>query len=301
MVEYQVDSSGQTIMPSPWEKEEFNAALEWERKAREGLLKPIPCISGWMDICGFGSRLESAAWDLQKLQTSGMVNILSEAYSRVGHPLWTGVSPAPHEIILVLNDGIARTVDLLHPEYTDAVQAIFYVRNIVLAHLNLLRLTHKSKLGVRTVIAGGERIQFSPTQFTGNMILHHEYPPSKIGKKLLDQNFLYNPAEIQMNTAFAKAYTIDSKGSKYGFTINGLFLEESFFDKISIIEGLEIDIGESSILMTRSQLSDLRLSIKETIDFNYLGLQTKIYSIDAVTVGTLESEETFIDLVNFGI
>jgi len=51
MVEYQVDSSGQTIMPSPWEKEEFNAALEWKEKLEKAYLSQSHVFQvGWIFV-----------------------------------------------------------------------------------------------------------------------------------------------------------------------------------------------------------------------------------------------------------
>jgi hypothetical protein len=287
-------------MPTPWEKEEFRIAQEWEKKSRNSLLTPIPCISTWMDICGFGQCLEKALWSLEKLQKIGTVNVLSEVYQRVGHPLWIGVDPEPYENVLIINDGIARTVDLPAQCYASATQALFYVRDLVLGHLSLLRLTSHHDLGVRTVLAGGERIQYSPPTFTGNSVLYHGDNPSEYGKKLLEKNFLYNPAEFQMNTAFSKAYSIDSMGSKKGFKVNGFFIEQIFFKQFTVIKDIDIEINNSSVLFTHKGRPALELNIKTLIPFSFKGLATIVYHISSVRVDeSFEGEETLIDLVNF--
>lgn len=289
-------------MPTPWEKEEYSQSLEWRKKAREGTLNPIPCISAWMDICGFGSKLESANWDLKLLQKSGTVNLLSEVYQRVGHPFWVGVHPEPFENILIINDGIARTVDLGAPEHTRAIQAIFYMRDLALGHLSLLRLTDHYNMGVRTILAGGEKIQYSPTLFTGNSILSHSNNPSEYGKRLLKQNFLYNPAEFQMNTAFSKAYSIDSKGTRSGFNVNGFYIEKTFFDKFRGIKGLDFMPSDKSMLVKHQGQPALELYIKNIIPFQFKGISTDVYELSSVRVeSSIEGEETLIDLINYEI
>lgn len=289
-------------MPTPWEKEEFRESLEWQRKARSGLLTPTPCIGAWIDVCGFGSQLEEAKWDLSELQLAGTVNLLSEVYQRVGHPFWVGVEPEPYENVLVLNDGVARTVDLGNVQYARAIQAVFYVRDLVLGHLHLLRLTNHNNLGVRTVLAGGERIQYSPAIFTGNSILQHGENPSEWGKRLLEKNFLYNPAEFQMNTAFAKAYSIDANGSKSGFSINGFFIEEMFFERYSSIPGIDVMVGESSVCININNNVALELNINSKKTFTFKGLHTVVYGISSVRVdASFEGEETIIDLIDYGM
>ncbi len=287
-------------MPTPWEKDEFHESLDWERKARSGSLTPIHCIGAWIDICGFGSQLEKAKWNLREFQRSGTVNLLSEVYQRVGHPFWVGVEPEPYENVLILNDGIARTIDLGNVQYARAVKAAFYVRDLVLGHLHLLRLTNHNNLGVRTVLAGGERIQYSPAMFTGNSILHHGDNPSEWGKRLLEKNFLYNPAEFQMNTAFAKAYSIDASGSKSGFSINGLFIEEMFFERFSAIPGIDVVAGESSVCISVNKNVALELNIRSKKEFVFKGLHTAVFGISSVRVdASFEGEETIIDLINY--
>lgn len=287
-------------MPTPFEKEEFQVSLEWEKKARAGSLQTVPCISVWMDVCGFGSQLETANWDLGELQKSGTVNLLSEVYQRVGHPFWVGVHPQPFENVLVINDGVARTVDLGSPEHVQVVQAIFYIRDLALGHLHLLRLTDRYDLGIRTILAGGERIQYSPTLFTGNSVLSHGDNPSEFGKKLLEQNFLYNPAEFQMNTAFAKAYSIDSFGSKSGFGVKGFFVEKSYFKKFVDIAGLSVVVSGESILLNHRDSPALELYFNRIIPFHFKGLTTEVYEIKSVRVdSSFEGEETLIDFFNY--
>ena len=285
-------------MPTPWEKEEFQKSRKWIRDSKSGSLTPIPCIGVWMDVCGFGSRLEEANWNLDILQSNGTLNLLSEVYQCVGHPFLVGVEPQPFENILILNDGIARTVDFHNTQYIHAVQAIFYIRDLVLGHLHLLRLTNFHDLGVRTVLAGGERIQYSAETFTGNSILSHNEIPAEWGEKLLKKNFLYNPAEFQMNTAFAKAYSVDANGTSAGFNVNGFFIEQMFFDRFASIPYITFTFTETSIQLKYKDNIALELYVNINKYFTYKGLNTHVYGISTVRVDkTFEGEETIIDLV----
>ncbi len=263
-------------------------------------LIPIPCIGAWIDVCGFGSQLEAAKWSLSELQLAGTVNLLNEVYQRVGRPFWVGVEPEPYENVLVLNDGIARTVDLGNVQYAQAEQAIFYVRDLVLGHLHLLRLTNRNNLGVRTVLAGGERIQYSPAIFTGNSILLHGDDPSEGVKQLLKKNFLYNPAEFQMNTSFAKAYSIDASGSKSGFNVNGFFIEEMFFERFGAIPGIDISLDESNVYIKHNSNIALEMNANLKKQFTFKGIDLVVYGISSVRVdASFEGEETIIDLINY--
>lgn len=182
-------------MPVPWEKEEYLDAKKWTDIARRGELKVIPCIAGWIDICGFGAALETARWDLKELQKRGLLELLSYVYEQVGHPYLIGVEPMPFETVLVINDGIARTVDLDKPEYANGAQFIFYLRDLFFAHKFLVKHLRSAGYGIRTILAGGERVQYSPTLFTGNSLLQHdEKNISEFGRRLLQKNFLHNPA-----------------------------------------------------------------------------------------------------------
>lgn len=285
-------------MAVPWEKEEYKKSAEWSKKAKAGELNVKNCISGWIDICGFGSALERSKWDLVQLQKNGLLNLLSLVYQRVAHPFWVGVDPMPYETILVINDGVARTIDLDQPLYTDARLLIFYLREIIWAHSNLIKLTSEYGYGVRTILAGGERVQYSPDSFTGHSLLQHdENNISEFGKALLAKNFLHNPIEFQMNTAFAKAYSIDSLGSKKGFEVNHLYIESSFFEKLHNIPFLEIVYNDSSILLLYRSKPAFEIYFKNSIYETFKGLEMKVYEIEKMRIDTkFEGEETIFEI-----
>jgi len=285
-------------MADPWEKDEYLESKNWARKAEKGELNIIPCISGWVDICGFGSALEQSSWNLVELQKNGLVNLLSRVYQSIGHPFLVGVEPMLFEKILIINDGVARSVDLKNVEYAHAHQFIFYLRDLFISHRNLLGLTKKFGYGVRTVFSGGERVQYSPEIFTGNSVLHHDDENiSEYGKRLLNKNFLHNPSEFQMNTAFAKAYSIDSLGSASGFNVNSCFVEKSFWCLMENIPKLEIEYKNNSILFYFSGNPAFEVYFKSEISVLFKGIDLIVNEVEKIRIDKMfEGEETYIDI-----
>lgn len=288
-------------MAGPWDKEEYQKAIEWQDKAEAKLLDVTPCIAAWMDICGFGSALEESSWNLVNLQKRGTLEMLSKVYQRAAHPFLIGVDPTPYETVLVINDGIARTVDLGKPEFASAVQFVFYLRDLFFAHNRLLSLTRTYGYSIRTVLAGGERVQYSPETFTGNSVLQHDdVNISEFGRKLLEKNFVYNPSEFQLNTAFAKAYSIDALGTKNGFKVGNLYIESSFWEKIEPIPLLDIERKNNSILLTYNGAPALEFYFNEEIALDYKGLRLNASEIYAMRVDAdFEGEETYCELAKF--
>ncbi|MBJ2128433.1 hypothetical protein JC525_05740 [Alteromonas sp. IB21] len=285
-------------MVSPLDKKEYQESLIWARKAEKGELEPIPCISGWMDVCGFGSALELGHWDLINLQKGGLLNLLSAIYQRAGHPYLIGVEPIPYETVLVINDGIARTIDLNRTDLADAVQIIFYLRDIFFLHAHLVDYTRKHGYGFRTVLAGGERVQYSPEIFTGNSVLQHdEHNISNFGRALLNKNFLHNPSQFQMNTAFAKAYSIDSLGSRGGFSVDRCYVESSFWEKLRGIPYLDVEDGDNSILLYFRSNPAFEIYTDKTIITSFKGIDMQVRQVVRVRVDeSFEGEETFRDI-----
>lgn len=285
-------------MVTPLDKEEYKESLVWARKAEKGELEPIPCISGWMDVCGFGSALELGHWDLINLQKRGLLNLLSTIYQRAGHPYLIGVDPMPYETVLVINDGIARTIDLNRPDLTDAAQIIFYLRDIFFLHAHLVEYTRERGFGFRTVLAGGERVQYSPEIFTGNSVLQHdEENISDIGRALLNKNFLHNPSQFQMNTAFAKAYSLDSLGSRSGFSVDRCYVESSFWEKLQGIPHLDVEERENSILLYFRSNPAFEIYTDKSITTSFKGIDMLVKQVVRVRVDeNFEGEETYCDI-----
>lgn len=216
----------------PHQSVEFADVLRWTNMARGHMLVPCPSICSWFDICGFRSKLDSANWSLSSLQNDGFIEVLSEAYRMTAMPIHVHPQGAL-EKILVLNDGVARSLDMGDSAETNPITFSFYLRDILNIFFRLCRYLKSKNLGLRTVLAGGERLQYSAEAITGQSILHFTGSPSSLGERFLKQQFVYHPREFQMNTAFSRAYHIDSMGSKSGFVRNSVYLESTW---VSVIE-----------------------------------------------------------------
>ncbi|MEZ4945991.1 MAG: hypothetical protein R2804_10705 [Cyclobacteriaceae bacterium] len=265
----------------PHESKEFLDSEKWRIQAREKRLATSGCIASWIDICGFGNLLKQNEWDLNKSQDSGVTTLLNEVYFIAGRVLLPNVHPMPSEKIIVLNDGIAKTVDLEYKHLLEGHIFLFFFRDSLFNHYYLLDITSRYGVGIRTVLAGGERVQFAAEKITGHsMLYYNDEKISEYGQKLLNTQFVYNPSEFQMNTAFAKAYTIDSLGTKEGFEVNGLYIESTYFDRIRDIKDLTVDIGQYFIKLFLKGMLMFQLSIACTLNRKIKGLRIKVYHID---------------------
>lgn len=277
----------------PFETSEYLESVHWRYRVKEKKLEIIPCVSSWFDICGYGHALESAEWQLKRLRDIGLFDILGRVYSSLGYPLIAGVPPMPTERVLVINDGVARTTDLADPAYIDHGAFLFYVRDLFIKHFQLQRLLVDQKLGLRTVLAGGERCQYTPQSVTGHSILHYSGEPSAFGKGLLQQQFVYHPEEFQMNTAFAMAYTIEALGSKGGIKPNRLYITDTWLNSISCALQASVLVEDGVIRLPLRGTSGMSVYFDERVSVNAKGFATDVFKVSAFVVHKeFEGEET---------
>ncbi|MBV2180849.1 MAG: hypothetical protein KUL86_06385 [Castellaniella sp.] len=277
----------------PFETTEYLERFHWLQRVKNKKLNVVPCISSWFDICGYGQVLESVGWQLTKLLDSGLFNALEHAYSLLGYPLISGVPPMPTERILVINDGIARTTDLADPAYINHSQFLFYVRDLLIKHFQLQQFLTQQSLGLRTVLAGGERCQYTPQGVTGHSILHYSGEPSEFGKGLLQQQFVYHPAEFQMNTAFAMAYTIEALGSKGGITPNRLYITGTWLHNVNAILPEPAVAADGVIRFLWGGSTGISIFFDKKISVSTKGFATDVFRVsDFVVHKEFEGDET---------
>lgn len=269
---------------TPFESQEFEDWEYWRTQATQGELKTVRAIAAWSDICGFGNALNAAEWNLSKVRDSGLFRALSQAYVLLGRALIAGVPPMPSERVLVINDGVARTIDLTEAKFIHHGQLLFYVRDLLMHHYMLEDDLVNSGLGLRTVLAGGERCQYSPQKSTGHSMLSYTNQPSNFGKKLLEQQFVYNPAEFQMNTAFALAYTLEAMGSKNGLTPNRVYIEQNWLNSLNnVIPRFCIVEGESIHCMW-NDAPGISISFDDCRSVEIKGITTNVYRVNEFVV-----------------
>ena len=270
--------------PSPFESAEAINRRSWHQMAREGNLNVVRAISAWSDICGFSSLLERCGWDLDAAKSAGIFTTLASAYQTFGVPFIVGAPPMPSERVLVLNDGIARTIDL-HEQYEPIPQLlIFYIRDLLMRHFMLENSLFEQGLGLRTVLAGGERCQYSPESVTGVSVLHRAAEPTEFGKSILGQQFVYHPSEFQMNTAFAMAYSIDNLGSKNGVVPNRVYIESRWIDALNQFSPGLLETRESAVDACFNGNVLLTIRFDSEMPVTLKGKSSRVFRVAGMTV-----------------
>ncbi|MBI4447323.1 MAG: hypothetical protein HY645_15630 [Acidobacteria bacterium] len=248
-------------------------------------LAPVCSVCTWMDISGFRAKLDSANWDLGTAQARGLIDILSDAYEIAAKPIPLGFPPTPLERLLVLNDGIARVLDLPDGFQGEPFLAALYLREILTKHFRLIQHLELKGLGLRTVLAGGHRIQYTPERTTGKELLPTapSGPVSEQGRQFVLEEFLYHPAPFQMNTAFSRAYLIERSNIER----NSVYFDESFVHLLSqAIPGcvqVEGDSLKGQIHIQRSGISLIHFTYQPRQQLEQK-LPTHVYRITSFVV-----------------
>lgn len=190
-------------------------------------------ISAWTDLLGFGSCLDNIGWNLnhyeRHFKTIARIESFRKSVSRLG---------GRNSTYFVLNDGIGMTRDVsAEPVHLTSLWLALFLC-IRRHHLWNKRDKAASFPGARTVIAAGQRLvdpgwveglSTKPRGFDirkPNFITIGDIPEPPIGPNI-DRIALYTPREFQLNLAFAKAYTLDTMGSRHGLKGSHIFMEES--------------------------------------------------------------------------
>jgi hypothetical protein len=156
-----------------------------------------------MDIHAFTGELAKADWNLATAQDQGLIELLGYVYGKAAD---TSFSLEEHERILVLNDGVARAMDLNPPiDPTVFAQYLYY---LLWRHDIITKCLEDCGQAIRTCLAGGERIQYAS-----------EAP-----------SLICNPAQFHMNTAFARACIIEQQGR---LDKNRVYIEQSWISTIN--------------------------------------------------------------------
>lgn len=267
---------------------------------------PVPSICIWTDICGFASKLGRANWDLTQAQAQGLLRVLSDIYETAALPLLVDSPPAQSERILVLNDGIARTMDLPDPSAVEPVRFTFYLRDLLMRHYWLVPKLKLEDLGLRTVLAGGQRVQYSPVRITGESVLCYQGAPSPWGRHVLEQELVYHPAQFQMNTAFSRAYLIESAGSRQGIQVNRVYIDESYIEVVQqAMPGCVTVKGDNcggQICIEWDNQLKFHMQYDATLVVKKASLESRVFQLSYFVVHkAFEGEETEIPLEPTGI
>ena len=188
----------------------------------------------WSDLLGFGNVYSDNNWDLNDKQKHEVYDRLVAAHSAVLY------FSTPFERDMILNDGIAK---VFMPDdgpfnKSDINSVSIFFRHCIELHMAISQ-TEKANgyPGCRSVIAFGDSIEYLAEEVKfDDYVLNYTKPEgheiSSIAERVGNPTIIYNPKELQMNTAFSKAYILESGGSKAGLLGNNMYIDQSVVDAI---------------------------------------------------------------------
>ena len=188
----------------------------------------------WSDLLGFGNVYSENNWFLNDKQQREIYDRLVAAHSSVLY------FSQPNERNLILNDGIAK---IYLPDASifgegDIHSISIYLRHCIELHM-AINQTEKSNgfPGCRSVIAFGDCIEYLAEEIKlDDYVMNYTKPKghnmSHLAEHAGNPTVIYNPVELQMNTAFSKAFILESGGSKAGLPGNNLYIDQSVIDAV---------------------------------------------------------------------
>lgn len=177
----------------------------------------------WSDLLGYGSNFYKSNWDITTRDALSNIKRIRKL-----HSTWTHITNPFQEALLTLNDGLVRNFDFSNNNF--CVTLDWLVHTIFLFNtVNELDVRNGNP-GLRGVLAYGQRIKYIETNYHGR----GEFVQTNAERKdKLNQNIvIYSPSELQMNTAFSKAYIIEGSGSKLGVSGNKLYIDYEVIETI---------------------------------------------------------------------
>jgi hypothetical protein len=197
----------------------------------------IECICSWYDLLGFGKPLVDSKWNLndERCWTQlERINSIDLSYTN-------RFSSNHGTVNLSMNDGIISTFDIDRTKAGFKSQLVFVLDDLINEFESLnFRDTKAGFPGMRGILTFGHRYNYT----------HVESTVALINNKTI----AYHPPEFQMNTAFSKAYIMESSGSKAGISGNNLYVDKHLLDSI---EHLILDQkAETPEFRIESQLED---------------------------------------------
>lgn len=193
-----------------------------------------PCFCMWSDLLGFSNMFTDNNWELNLEQQRMVYDRLRAAHSAVLY------YSSLHERNLILNDGIAKVFHPLskHQDWNNVLSISLFFRSCIELHMSISQTEHENSYpGCRTVIAFGENVEYLTEEVRlDDYVMNYSKPKgaeiSDYAKRCGNSLIIYNPKELQMNTAFSKAYILEGGGSKVGLPGNNIYIDQSAIDAV---------------------------------------------------------------------
>jgi hypothetical protein len=258
------------------------------------VLKSRDFFCVWSDLLGFGNVFFENNWNLSDKQNRSVYERLQKAHSIVLYN--SGIS---NERNLILNDGIAKVYQPQTKERdpNNILSLSLFLRSAIQLHIEINEIEAKNGYpGCRTVLSFGQGIEYLVDEIRfDDYVMNYTKPQgqeiSDIAKSCGNPIMIYNPRELQMNTAFSKAYTLESYGSKINLAGNKFFVEQSVIDSI---EKIVVDKGYKPKFIETDKFIDFLVPYnsenndevvlgfkfsKPIIDVDIKGWKTKVYKL----------------------
>lgn len=251
------------------------------------------CLCAWSDLLGFGNTFAENNWTLSPEQW----NVISERLTAAYH-VHCNNHNVIDEYMLVLNDGVVRARTLDHGNHPLPFASL-WLRNILLSHIRVNQQEHDLGLpGTRTTIAAGEKAEYSFDEVrVDDLVLNYTRTApglSQLARKTGNPAIVNNPSALQMNTAFSKAYILDSLGSKFGIRGPNIFIDESLIDYLTQltnmsstffeIERTAVESGELFAVKKKTPNPEtpwvLGMELSEQIEIETRVLNTHVYKLN---------------------
>lgn len=193
-------------------------------------LQTMKCFCLWSDLLGFGDVFERNNWELTDVEKRQIYERLGAAHSNVLY--YSDI----YERVLILNDGIAK---VFHPHNKGYFHRIsYFIRSCVYLHNSINETEHENKNpGCRSVLTFGENIEYLEGEIRlDDYIMNYTKPQGAEISNIVSSSgnpiIVYNPKELQMNTAFSKAFLLDEGGTKAGLPGNNFYVDQSVVNAI---------------------------------------------------------------------
>ena len=231
------------------------------------------CICAWYDLLGYGQPFVENKWDLSndsckkqleriKLLDLTLVNKFAGSFSTV---------------TFTLNDGVIYNHDIDTQKFNFIDKLVTSLNDLIgeFESINIrdLRIGFP---GARGIITYGQRYNY---EFVGSTV-----------DVATNFTISYHPSEFQMNTAFSKAYIMESSGSKAGITGNNLYIDNYLLNNLEklVTENnnsinnykIERTFSDESYLFTIFRNDELFLQLtfdKNSIKYNNKGIITELF------------------------
>lgn len=235
----------------------------------------VECICSWYDLLGFGEPLIDSAWDLTTEKCKNQLKRITDLDLTYSNKY----SSAHGTTTFSLNDGIITNYDIDSTKPKSLDRLVMVIDDLILEFESLnVRDMRAGFPGIRGIITYGHRY-------------HYTHVESTIAA-LDNSTVAYHPRVFQMNTAFSKAYIIESSGSKAGVSGSNLYIDNFLLDflenlaskeniennKFKVEKSLHDQSQNKSFSIFRNEGLLLKLEFdKDAVDFNFKGIKTKLF------------------------